>query len=87
MYSRGGDVFILIFSGSQRLLQCYSSQQPAASFIIKAASNAGAAAETAEARKDFCHADRVTAAGGVFLSICCGNSWFLDTIQSRVCAL
>ena len=32
-------------------------------FIIEAASNAGAAAE---ACKDFCHTDRVTAVGGIF---------------------
>ena len=54
-----------------------NSLQP--SFIIKSASNAGAAAEAAaenaeaaaevaEACKDFRHADRVTAAGGIFYS-------------------
>ena len=41
-----------------------NSLQP--SFIIKASSNAGAAAEAAEACKDFHHTDRVTAAGGIF---------------------
>ena len=46
-----------------------NSLQP--SFITKAVSNAGAAAE---ACKDFRHADRVTAAGGIFYPLCFENS-------------
>ena len=69
-----------------------NSLQP--SFIIKAASNAGAAAEAAKACKDSRHADRVTAAVGIFypLSVKTLDLWtpyslkILRSIASRISA-
>ena len=65
--SRPGDIFhpdFLLGHPSFFDVTVSNSLQP--SFIIEAASNAGAAAEAAEACKDFLHADRVTATGNIF---------------------
>ena len=70
-----------------------NSLQP--SFIIKAAINAGAVAEAAEACKDFRHADGATAASGIFYPLAVETVGFwtsyslkiLRSLASRISAL
>ncbi|XP_062520169.1 uncharacterized protein LOC134195179 [Corticium candelabrum] len=91
--SRPGDTFhpdFLLDRPSFFDVTIANSLQP--SFIITAAINAGAAAE---ACKDFCHADRVTAAGGIFypLAVETLGLWtpyslkILRSIASRISAV
>ena len=85
--------FILIFFWVVFDVTVANSLQP--SFIIKAASNAGAAAEAAEDCQDFRHADRVTAADGIFypLAVETLGLWtpyslkILRSIASRISAM